>query len=67
MYPEGTEVTYKQHRGVVKFCDPESGCCTICIRTFPNERVRDVCLVVHRADLKHVIPVIGNHNRSDDY
>jgi hypothetical protein len=67
MFPVGTEVSYKGHHGYVNFCDPETGCCTICIRVFPDEPVRNVCLVVYKTELEYVIPIIGNHSRSDDY
>ena len=67
MFPVGTEVTYKNHRGWISFCDPETGCCTICIRVFEHDPSRNVCLVVYRRDLQDVMPVVGNHNRSDDY
>jgi len=63
MYPVGTEVIYKEHRGVIKFCDPVSGTCSICIKEFPNEPSRQVRLVVSRNDMEHVVPVIGNHSR----
>jgi len=63
MYPVGTEVIYKEHRGVIKFCDPVSGTCSICIKEFPNEPSRQVRLVVSKHDMEHVVPVIGNHSR----
>ena len=67
MYPVGTEVTYKGNRGVVKFCDPETGTCSICVRVFEDDPARNVCIVVYKHELHHVIPVVGNHSRSDDY
>ena len=63
MYPVGTEVIFKEHRGVIKFCDPVSGTCSICIKEFPNEPARQVRLVVSKNDMEHVVPVIGNHSR----
>lgn len=67
MFPEGTEVTYKTHHGWVKFCDPESGTCSICIRVFEDDPARNVCLIVYKSELEHIIPIIGNHSRSNDY
>ncbi len=44
-FVEGLEVCYKQMYGVVRFvCDEYI---TVCVRTFPNEKVRDVCLIVY--------------------
>jgi hypothetical protein len=63
MYPEGTEVTFKQFHGWVKFCDAETGTCSICIRVFEDDPARNVCLIIHKQDLKDVIPVVGNHSR----
>ena len=44
-FVEGLQVCYKQMYGVVSFVGNEY--ITICIRTFPNEKVRDVCLLVY--------------------
>lgn len=63
MFPIGTEVTYKQHHGWVKFCDPETGTCSICIRVFEEDPSRNVCLIVYKSEVEHIIPVIGNHSR----
>lgn len=41
----GLEVYYKEIPGFVGFvCDQYI---TVCIKTFPNEKVRDVCLLVY--------------------
>lgn len=65
MLPVGTEVWYKGYNGVVNFVDPETGCMTICIRTFPEEPVRNVCLVVYKHDFDKVELAIGNHSRQE--
>ena len=44
-FAEGLHVCYKQMYGVVRFVSNEY--ITVCVRTFPNEKVRDVCLVVY--------------------
>lgn len=64
MYPVGTEVIYKEHRGVIVFVDPATGTCSICIKEFPNQPSRQVRLVVSIHDMEHIVPVIGNHSRS---
>jgi hypothetical protein len=44
-FSEGVQVHYKQMFGIVRFvCDQYI---TVCVKTFPNERVRDVCLIVY--------------------
>lgn len=44
-FAEGIEVYYKQMRGIVRFvCEQYI---TICVRKFPEEPRRDVCLVVY--------------------
>lgn len=48
---EGISVIYKDHVGVIRFVDEHYA--TICIRQFP-QRNRDVCIVVHRSDFKHI-------------
>ena len=63
MYPEGTEVYYKDHRGVIKFADDTY--VSVCIRVFPEEPVRNVCLVVHKSDWDQLHLVHGNHSRDD--
>lgn len=44
MLPEGTKVKYHNHYGVIRFVNRSY--MTICIRSFDNEKCRDVCLVV---------------------
>lgn len=63
MFPEGTEVKYRGQYGVVKFADPETKTMTICIRKFPDEPVRDVCLVLCQNQFDELELVIGNHSR----
>lgn len=51
-FSEGIEVYYKQMFGIIKFvCDQYI---TVCIKTFPKERVRDVCLVVYPQDYHYI-------------
>lgn len=51
-FTEGLQVYYKELYGVVRFVSDQY--ITVCIRTFPNERVRDTCLVVYPDQLKNV-------------
>lgn len=44
-FAEGLEVHYKQMYGVIRFvCEQYI---TICVRKFPDEPRRDVCLIVY--------------------
>lgn len=65
MYPEGTVVRYKGQLAVVKFADHQNRQMVICIHTYPNEPVRDVCLVLHQNQFDDVELEIGNHSRQE--
>jgi hypothetical protein len=59
MLPEGTEVYYKGMYAHIRFaCEQYM---TVCIREFPNERVRDVCLVIYPSQYDILELVNGNH------
>lgn len=64
IYPEGIEVYYRGHRGIIKFSSDEY--VSICIRVFPNDPVRNVCLVCHKSDFNEIELVVGNHSRQHD-
>jgi hypothetical protein len=51
-FTEGLQVYYKELYGVVRFVSDQY--ITVCIRTFPNERVRDTCLVVYPDQFKEI-------------
>jgi hypothetical protein len=51
-FTEGLQVYYKEMFGVVRFVSDTY--ITICVRTFPNERVRDTCLVVYPNQFKDI-------------
>jgi len=51
-FTEGLEVYYKGMFGVVGFVSDHY--ITICINRFPNERVRDTCLVVYPDQFKEI-------------
>lgn len=51
-FTEGLQVYYKGVYGVVRFVSDQY--ITVCIRTFPNERVRDTCLVVYPDQFKEI-------------
>jgi hypothetical protein len=60
MLPEGTEVYYRGIYAHVRFtCEQYM---TICIREFPNERVRDVCIIVYPSQYDTLELVNGNHS-----
>lgn len=65
MFPEGTQVKYRGQYGIVKFADYQTQTMTICIRKFPDEPVRDVCLVLSKNQFNELELVIGNHSRQD--
>lgn len=60
MLPEGTEVYYNGMYGHVRYTCSQY--MTICIKEFPNERVRDVCLIVYPAQYHAIELVNGNHS-----
>lgn len=47
----GLEVIYKDHIGTIRFVDEHYA--TLCVREF-NQRNRDVCIVIHRENFKHL-------------
>jgi hypothetical protein len=60
MLPVGTEVYYDGHYGKVHFACEQY--ITVCIRTFPDEPSRNVCLVVTPERIDNVTLVNGNRN-----
>ena len=60
MLPEGTEVYYDGMYGVVRFsCEQYM---TVCVRNFPNDPRRDVCILVYPNRLNLIELVNGNHS-----
>lgn len=60
MLPVGTEIYYNGMYGHIRFvCEQYM---TICIKEFPNERVRDVCLVIFSSQYDKLQLVNGNHS-----
>jgi hypothetical protein len=59
MLPVGTEVCYDGMYGHVRFVCGDY--MTVCIREFPNERVRDVCLIVTQGNYHKITLVNGNN------
>ena len=52
LFSEGLEVYYKHQYGIIRFvCDEYI---TVCVRNFPRERVKDVCIVVHPENYKYI-------------
>lgn len=47
----GLEVIYKDHIGTIRFVDEQYA--TLCISQF-EERNRDVCIVIHCDNFKHL-------------
>lgn len=49
----GQRARYKNNEeGIISFVDPK--CITICVRIFPNEKSRNVCIVVYSYDFDKV-------------
>lgn len=48
----GQHARYKHEEGIISFVDHK--CITICVRIFPNEKSRNVCLVVYSYDFDKV-------------
>lgn len=52
MFAEGITVQYGDYIGVIRFiCDSYV---TLCISEFPEERRRDVCILVYRDSFKQI-------------
>jgi hypothetical protein len=60
MLPKGTEVYYNGMYGTVRFaCEYYM---TVCMRKFPQEPSRDVCILVY-PNQQHLIELVnGNHS-----
>lgn len=51
-FAEGLQVQYKSHFGTIRFiCDSYV---TVCVTNFPNDRRRDVCILVYREDFNQI-------------
>lgn len=60
MLPEGTEVYYRGMYGIVRFtCEQYV---TVCVRRFPDDPRRDVCMLVYRNQQNELELVKGNHS-----
>jgi hypothetical protein len=60
MLPEGTEVYYNGMYGVVRFtCEQYM---TVCVRKFPDDPRRDVCILVYPNQTDRIELVNGNHS-----
>lgn len=60
MLPEGTEVYYNGMYGVVRFtCEQYI---TVCVRNFPDDPRRDVCILVYPNQQHQIELVRGNHS-----
>lgn len=51
-FSEGITVIYKHHVGVIRFVSEQY--ITLCVRTFPEEKNRDVCILIYRDNYKNV-------------
>lgn len=60
MLPEGTEVYVDGMYGIVRFTCSEY--MTVCVRYFPDQPVRDVCIIVYPNQTDRIQLVRGNHS-----
>jgi hypothetical protein len=52
VFAKGTKASYNDHVGVIEFiCDTYV---TLCICTFPNEKSRNVCILIYRSDFDKI-------------
>lgn len=60
MLPVGIEVYYENMFGTVHFsCEQYT---TVCVRKFPSQPVRDVCIVVYPEQYYKIELAHGNHS-----
>lgn len=52
VFAEGLIAQYKDHIGKIRFISENY--LTLCINTFPDEKVRDVCILIYRDQYKHI-------------
>lgn len=43
-FEKGMRARYRNDEGIISFVD--SQCITLCVRVFPGQRVRNVCIVI---------------------
>jgi hypothetical protein len=52
VFSNGVEATYNDHTGRIRFvCEQYV---TLCISEFPNEKVRDVCILIYRHEFNKI-------------
>jgi hypothetical protein len=52
VFAEGIEGTYNGHTGRIRFtCDQYV---TLCISEFPDQKVRDVCILIYRHEFDQI-------------
>lgn len=59
MLPEGTEVIYRNMYGHVRFSSDQY--ITVCVRKFPDDPRRDVCILVYPNQMDQIQLVHGNN------
>lgn len=52
VFSEGVVAQYKSHVGVIRFISENY--ITLCINTYPDEKVRDVCILIYRDEYKDI-------------
>jgi hypothetical protein len=52
IYYEGLKIEYDGYKGIVKYIGNHY--ITMCLKTFPNEKVRDVCMLIYKKDFNKI-------------
>lgn len=52
IFTEGLEAIYDEYVGVIRFVGQSY--ITLCIKNFPNEKVRNVCMLIYRDQFNKV-------------
>lgn len=51
-FEKGMRARYRNDEGIISFVD--SQCITLCVRVFPGQRVRNVCIVISNFNFDEV-------------
>jgi len=52
IYYEGLDIEYDGYIGTVRYVG--NYYITMCLKTFPNEKVRDVCMLIYKKDFNKI-------------
>jgi hypothetical protein len=52
VFSEGLQAKYGPHMGIIRFISEQY--ITLCIKSFPQEKNRDVCILIHRENFSKI-------------